>query len=118
LERAFITETDLKKGEVKFLLPDETSLVGDVAYDMHGHRGPNGSLGAPGNLAKIGRKATTMHTHTAGIYHGLFVGGTSSELTKGWDYSTGPSAWSWSHVVQYNNGQRCIITMRGFKWRA
>jgi hypothetical protein len=112
MEQAFVTETGLEKGSVKFLLPDETSLVGDVAYDMHGHRGPNGAEGAPGNLSKIGRKATTMHTHVAGIYHGLFVGGTSSELTQGWDYTSGPSAWSHSHVAQYANGQRTVITMK------
>jgi hypothetical protein len=109
----------LPKGAVKFLLPDESSLVGDVAYDMHGHLGPNGTFGAPNNLSKIGRKATTMHTHSAGIYHGLFVGGTSSKLTQGWDYCAGPSSWSWSHVIQYGNGQRSIVTMGGDgKWRA
>jgi hypothetical protein len=118
MEYAFVREAGLKKGSVKFLLPDETSLVGDVAYDLHGHRGPNGSFGGPNNLSKIGRKATTMHTHSAGIYHGLFVGGTSSKLTQDWDYTAGPSSWSHSHVAQYPNGQRTIITMKNGKWRA
>ena len=109
----------LQNGAVKFLLPDEPSLVGDVAYDMHGHVGANGTFGAPGNLSKIGRKATTMHTHSAGIYHGLFVGGTSSKLTREWDYTTGPSSWSHSHVAQYPNGQRTIITMTpDGRWKA
>jgi hypothetical protein len=122
MEYAFVREAGLKKGSVKFLLPDEKSLVGDVAYDLHGHRGPNGSFGAANNLSKIGRKATTMHTHSAGIYHGLFVGGTSSKLTQDWDYTAGPSSWTHSHVAQYPNGQRTIITMKVVdgiaKWRA
>jgi len=109
----------LPKGAIQFLLPDQSSLVGDVAYDMHGHLGPNGTFGAPNNLSKIGRKATTAHAHSAGIYHGLFVAGTSSKLTQEWEYTTGPSSWSWSHVVQYNNGQRAIITMgKDGEWRA
>jgi hypothetical protein len=116
------TNAGLKKGAVQFLLPDEPSMVGDVAYDMHGHLGPNGTFGSPSNLAKISVKATTAHTHSAGIYHGLFVAGTSSRLTRDWDYTTGPSSWSWSHVAQYPNGQRTIITMKTVdgvaKWRA
>lgn len=119
MEYAFVRETGLKKGAIQFLLPDEPSLVGDVAYDMHGHRGPNGMFGSPSNLAKIGRKATTAHTHSAGIYHGLFVAGTSSKLTQQWDYTSGPSSWSHSHVVQYANGQRSIVTMTGDgRWHA
>ena len=105
-------------GNVKFLLPDEPFEVKEVELGMHGHFGPNGSFGSPSNLAKIGKKATTAHTHSAGIYHGLFVAGTSSKLTEGWDYTTGPSSWSWSHVVLYPNGQRCIVTMKDGKWKA
>jgi hypothetical protein len=115
---AFEKEAGLKEGAVKFLLPDESFTVGEVECGLHGHLGPNGSFGSPSNLSKIGKKATTAHTHSAGIYHGLFVAGTSSKLTKDWDYTMGPSSWSWSHVVQYANGQRCIVTMKKGKWRA
>ena len=89
---------------------------------MHGHLGPDGAFGSPSNLAKIGKKATTAHTHATGIYHGLYVAGTSSKLTEGWDYTMGPSSWSWSHVVQYKNGQRAVVTMKivngEAKWKA
>ena len=122
MKYAMEKEAGLKAGAVTFLLPDESYLVGEVELGMHGHLGPNGSFGSPSNLAKIGKKATTMHTHSTGIYHGLYVGGTSSKLTQGWDYTMGPSSWSHSHVVQYGNGQRCIVTMRMVdgkaKWRA
>jgi hypothetical protein len=115
---AFETEAKLKPGAVKFLLPDESYTVGEIECGMHGHLGPNGAFGSPSNLAKIGKKATTAHTHSAGIYHGLFVAGTSSKLTKDWDYTMGPSSWSWSHVVQYSNGQRTILTIKDGKWKA
>ena len=111
-------EAGLKPGAVKFLLPDESFEVGEVELGMHGHLGANGGFGSPANLSKIGKKATTAHTHSAGIYHGLYVAGTSTKLTQGWDYTTGPSSWSWSHVVQYANGQRTVVTMKNGKWRA
>ena len=119
MKYAFEKEAGLKAGAVKFLLPDESFTVGEVELGMHGHLGANGAFGSPQNLAKIGKKATTAHTHSAGIYHGLYVAGTSSKLTKDWNYTQGPSSWSWSHVVQYSNGQRTIVTMnKDGKWRA
>jgi len=122
MKYAFETEAGLKPGAVKFLLPDDPFVVGEVELGMHGHLGANGAFGSPQNLAKIGKKATTAHTHIAGIYHGLYVAGTSSKLTKDWDYTMGPSGWSWSHVLQYANGQRAIVTVKMVegvaKWRA
>lgn len=123
LRRAMEDEVGLEKGKVKFLLPDESFVVKEVECGLHGHLGANGAFGNPNNLAKIGKKATTAHTHVAGIYHGLFVAGTSSKLTKDWTYTQGPSSWSHSHVVLYPNGQRTVVTMKktkdgSLKWKA
>jgi len=115
---ALENEAGLKSGAIKFLLPDEPFPVGEVECGMHGHLGPDGAFGSPSNLAKIGKKATTAHTHSAGIYHGLYVAGTSSKLTTDWDYTSGPTSWSHSHVLQYPNGQRAIITEKNGKWCA
>lgn len=115
---AMENEAGMKAGAVKFLLPDESFAVGEVECGMHGHLGPNGAFGSPSNLAKIGKKATTAHTHSAGIYHGLYVAGTSSKLTLDWDYTAGPTSWSHSHVVLYPNGQRAVVTMKNGKWHA
>ena len=81
---AMENEAGLKSGTVRFLLPDESFEIGEVELGLHGHLGPDGSFGSPSNLAKIGKKATTAHTHSEGIYHGLFVAGTSSRLTMAW----------------------------------
>jgi hypothetical protein len=122
MQRVMETEAGMTPGAMKFLLPDESFVVGEVECGQHGHLGPNGNFGNPANLSKIGKKMTTAHTHSAGIYHGLFVAGTSSKLTEGWDYTSGPSNWGWSHVVQYSNGQRAIVTMKIVdgvaRWRA
>jgi hypothetical protein len=118
MQYAFEKEAGLEPGAVKFLLPDESSLVGDIECGCHGHLGSNGKFGNPSDLAKIGRKANTAHTHAAGIYHGLFVAGTSSKLTDGWSYTSGPSSWSWTHTLVYPNGQRTLVTLKNGKWRA
>lgn len=118
MKYAMETKAGMKPGAVQFLLPDESLVLCEVECGLHGHLGPNGSFGSPSNLAKIGKKATTAHTHSCGIYHGLYVAGTSSKLTKDWTYTQGPSSWSHSHVVLYPNGQRSIITMKNGKWRA
>jgi transposase-like protein len=115
---ALENEAGLKAGAIKFLLPDQSFAVGEVECGMHGHLGPDGAFGSPGNLSKIGKKATTAHTHSCGIYHGLYVAGTSSKLTEAWDYTIGPTSWSHSHVVLYPNGQRAIVTVKAGKWCA
>jgi hypothetical protein len=109
---------NLTEKNIKFLVADESFKICDdkIECGMHGHLGPSGSRGTPANLNNIGRRANTAHTHSAGIFNGLYVAGTSSKLR--WDYNRGPSSWTNSHIVTYPNGQRTIITMYKGKWRA
>ena len=107
--------------EIRFLREDESFVIcpdagGGIEAGMHGHLGPNGSRGSPLPLSRIGRKANTAHTHSSGIYDGLYVGGTKSRLDVGWN--AGPTSWSHSDVVTYETGKRAIITTRNGKWRA
>lgn len=104
--------------KVIFLKTDESYPICDrkIECGLHGHLGPNGARGTPENLNKVGRKAITGHTHSAGIFDGLYVTGTSSDLDMG--YNKGPSSWSNSHVVTYPSGKRTIITVYNGKWRA
>lgn len=106
------------KAKAKFLNADESFLTCDrkIENGMHGHLGPAGSYGSPSNLSKMGRKANTAHTHSCGIWNGLYVAGTSSKLR--WDYTKGPSNWSHTHIVTYPNGKRSLITLYDGKWRA
>jgi hypothetical protein len=103
---------------IKFLRADESYTIcgGRIECGQHGHLGPNGQRGTPQNLNKVGRRANTAHTHSAGIFNGLYVAGTSTNLR--WDYAHGPSSWSHSHTITYPNGLRTIITMYNGKWRA
>lgn len=101
---------------VRFLRPDESFLLcGQIECGMHGHLGPNGSCGTPMGFTKMGRKGNTGHTHSCGIYDGIYVAATSSLLDMG--FNVGPSSWSHSHVITYPNGKRCIVTMWRGKWK-
>lgn len=102
----------------KFLIADESFLTCDrkIENGMHGHLGPNGRRGTPEMLAKIARRANTAHTHSAGIYDGLYVAGTNAFLR--WDYAKGPNSQTQSDVFTYPNGKRAIITKYNGKWRA
>jgi hypothetical protein len=90
-EQAFLI-SGLDPKAIKFLLADESFTICNrkIECGMHGHLGPNGARGTPQNLNKIGRRANTGHTHSAGIYNGLYVAGTSSQFK--WDYNQGPSS--------------------------
>lgn len=102
--------------QVRFLRQDESCLIAGIEHGMHGHLGPNGLRGSPQALVRLGTKANTGHTHSAGILDGLYTAGVTGRLRMG--YNSGPSSWSRSHIVTYANGKRAIITMRGVKWRA
>jgi len=106
------------KAKAKFLLADESFLTCNkkIENGMHGHLGPAGKFGSPTGLSKMGRKANTAHTHSTGIWNGLYVAGTSSKLR--WDYTKGPSNWTHSHIVTYPNGKRTIITIYNGQWKA
>jgi hypothetical protein len=103
---------------VRFLRRDESFTICNkkIECGQHGHLGANGARGNPGSLKKIGRRANTGHTHSAGIYDGLYVAGTTSKLD--WSYAKGPSSWTHSHILTYPNGQRTIVTFYADAWRA
>jgi hypothetical protein len=101
---------------MRFLRTDENYLVHGIECGLHGDNGPNGSRGSISNLAKSGNKVNIGHSHSAGIMHGAYQSGVMANLDM--DYNTGPSSWSRSLIVTYENGKRAIITMRDTKWRA
>lgn len=121
-ERFHLLEWSLQKygcsKDIRFLRVDESYIIcnGKIECGQHGHLGPNGARGTPQNLQKVGRRANTGHTHSAGIFNGLYVAGTSTKLR--WGYNIGPSSWSHSHVVTYPSGQRTVCTLWNGKWKA
>ena len=97
------------KPNVKFLKLGQSFVLSQVEYGFHGDIGPNGSRGTTRNLSKLGVKVTKGHSHTAEIIDGCYSAGKSTgplEYERG-----GPSSHTNSHVMQYSNGKRVIITI-------
>jgi len=101
--------------KVTCLTPGASLLISGVECGMHGHQGPNGTRGTLKNLARIGAKVITGHTHTPGIVEGHYQVGTSTPLQL--DYNVGPSSWMQAHVVIYASGKRSVIVIRDGKWK-
>lgn len=99
-----------------FILEDQSyRLLGEIEIGLHGHLGPNGARGNPKNLRSVG-KANTAHTHSAGITEGVYTAGVYGKLDMG--YNKGPSGWSHSMIVTYQNAKRAILTIKdGKAWR-
>lgn len=120
IEHALNSYSDLNITAVRFLREDESFIIcpnphGGIECGMHGHLGPNGTRGNANSFARMGRKAVTGHTHSAGIVDGVYTSGTCAMLPSDW--SRGPSSHSHSHTVVYKNGKRAIYTMYAGKWR-
>lgn len=111
-----VTDNGTIKTNADFLREDDSFLVHGIEHGLHGHRGPNGARGNPRGFRCIGRKVNIGHTHSAGIFDGVYVAGVSGKLDMG--YNKGPSSWSHSHIVTYANGKRAIVTIKDGKWRA
>ena len=94
----------------------ESLCIADIECSMHGHEGPNGTRGTLRNLARIGAKVITGHTHTPGIEEGNYQSGTSTPLQL--DYNSGPSSWMQAHTVIYATGKRALLLIVDGLWHA
>ena len=94
---------------------DSYKILGSIEAGLHGHLGSNGSRGSPRNLANAG-KANTGHTHSSGIFQGVYTAGVYGDLDMG--YNKGLSSWSHAFVVTYPNAKRAVYTInKGRAWR-
>jgi hypothetical protein len=101
---------------IKFVGEDDSYLVLGIEFGMHGHLGANGSRGNLKQFSKFGRKSVTGHGHSAGWFDGALAAGVCAYLDM--IYNKGPSSWSHSNVLTYQNGKRAIITEMNKKWCA
>ena len=92
-----------------FLNQDESFVINDIEYGMHGDEGPNGSKGTARGQARMGRKMNRGHEHSAGIFEGVYTSGLTGLMDQG--YNSGPSSWSHSHIITYKNRKRSVVTM-------
>ena len=74
-------------------------------------RSSNGPRGTLVNLAKVTMKMNIGHSHTAGIFEGVYQAGMNGRLDQG--YNHGPSSWTHTDGIVYASGKRCLMTKRG-----
>lgn len=104
-------------GDVIFLRESDSYKRNGIEHGLHGHKGANGAKGHVNSFARMGSRANTAHTHSPAIHEGIVVAGTSSKLDM--EYNRGGlSSWAHSHIVNYHNGKRALITIQNGKWRA
>lgn len=100
---------------VSWAYDGESRLIDDIEVGHHGFRGANGAKGTISGFARMGRKVTIGDKHSPEINEGVYCAGAMA-LRMG--YNKGPSGWAVSHVLQYADGSRSIITLQGGRWRA
>jgi hypothetical protein len=105
----------LHKHLVKMLKRDESLFVNNIEFSFHGDRGSGGAKGSLYNLSKVGPKLVIGHSHSPGIYEGVYQVGVSSYLNL--EYKTGCDSWLHTHCIVYPDGKRTLINIIKGKWK-
>jgi hypothetical protein len=90
-------------------------LIDGIEVGHHGFRGANGAKGTIAGFARMGRRMTIGDKHSPEIMEGVYCAGCMN-LRQG--YNKGPSGWAVTHVIQYPDGHRTLITLQEGRWRA
>lgn len=104
-----------KFDDVTWLQRDADYVVAGVDLSHHGDRGPNGSRGGIKAFAKSVRASVTGHSHTAEIYGSAWRVGTSTDRL---DYCVGPSSWTNTDCILYENGSRQMVNYIQGRYKA
>ncbi|PZR92233.1 MAG: hypothetical protein DI537_13680 [Stutzerimonas stutzeri] len=89
--------------------------VNGIECGHHGFRGANGARGTVAGYAQLGVPMSIGDKHSPEILDGVYVAG-AMQLQMG--YNKGPSGWAVSHIIQYPNGKRTIVTLQDGHFRA
>lgn len=100
--------------DVIFLSRDQSYTIEEIEVGFHGDKGPNGGRGSIKSFAKIGPKTIIGHSHSPGIYEGVYQVGVSAKLNL--EYVSGPSSWLQTHCIIYPDGKRTLIHVINGKW--
>ena len=92
-----------------FLSRDSSYKIADVECGSHGDLGLNGSKPSLVTLEKVYGNCIIGHAHTAAIHRGVFRVGTMSKLDLG--YNRGPTSWTHTCCLIYENGHRQLINV-------
>lgn len=102
------------KAEIRCLAKNESCRIAGIELSLHGHEGPNGSRGTLRNLARLGVKVVSAHTHTPGIEEWNYQVGTSGQLQQ--EYMSGPSSHQNADCIIYDTGARSLLFVIDGEW--
>lgn len=92
---------------IKFLNRYESFKIGNVEMAAHGDLGVNGAKPSLNGMEEVYGDCIIGHNHTGAIQRGVFRVGTMSKLDLG--YNRGPSSWTHTNCIIYDNGQRQLV---------
>jgi hypothetical protein len=90
-----------------FLSRGDSVRIGGVECAAHGDLGMNGARPSLNSIEMVYGNCVTGHAHSAAIQRGAFRVGTLSQLDM--RYNRGPSSWTQTCCMLYDNGQRQLI---------
>lgn len=95
---------------IRWMKTNEDLIVAGVQLAAHGHQGKNGKRNpTKAGLERAFGECIVGHSHTPGIFRGVFQVGTSTFLRVG--YNNGPSTWVQTYGILYSNGSRQLINV-------
>lgn len=98
---------DLLADKVVFLNREDSVQIAGVELAAHGDLGINGAKPSLNGFEEVYGNCVVGHNHTAAIQRGVFRVGTMSKLNLG--YNRGPSSWTHTNCIVYENGQRQLV---------
>jgi hypothetical protein len=110
-----ISESLKQPERLYWLKRDDSYKIGKVECGAHGDLGANGSKGASNSLEKAYGNCVVGHSHTAKITRGVYYVGTTSLMKL--DYVKGPSSWTHTSSLIYENGERQLINVINGKYK-
>jgi len=90
-----------------FLQREDSVKIAGVECAAHGDLGLNGARSSINSLEKIYGECVVAHSHSGAIQRGVFRVGTFSDLDM--EYNRGPSSWTHTACLLYDNGQRQLV---------
>lgn len=92
-----------------FLGRESSIRISGVECGSHGDLGLNGAKPSLNTFETVYGNCIIGHAHTAAIQRGVFRVGTLSKLDMG--YNRGPTSWTHTFCLLYDNGQRQLINV-------
>ena len=110
LKTAFELVVDnIEMSKWNFLDRESSFKIKNVECASHGDLGLNGAKSSLNSQEKVYGDCVVGHSHSAAIQRGVFRVGTLSYLDLG--FNRGPSSWTHTCCLIYNNGQRQLINV-------